>query len=279
MKGRGLEIALLVAVVAVLVAIALASAGRPPSTYSTFDTGPSGYRVLFDVLERERIPVARLEAPLAQLPAGTGVLVATPPLPALGTALPIAYGVADRKRIETFMRHGGTVLAFGTIGGLRKSPRLRTLAVADDTNAALAKHPRNALAVYDAVAGRGTVVFDERLHGYDRTRSLWSVLPAPVRASCWLAALAIVLLLVDANVRFAPPILQEPPADRDSSDYLLSMARLLRRARAGSAAIARFAQRYPDNTELAALAARRHPTDAQVVRAATIYGNVRKDHA
>ncbi len=279
MKRRGLEIALLVAVVAVLVAVALASAGRPPSTYSTFDTGPNGYRALYGVLERERIPVGRLEAPLAQLPSGTGVLVVTPPLPALGSALPIEYAAADRKRIETFMQRGGMVLAFGMIDGLAKSPRLRTLDVVDDTNAALAKHPRNALAVYDAVAGRGPVVFDERLHGYDRTRSLWSVLPAPVRVACWLALLAIVLLLVDANVRFAPPVLQEPPADRDSSDYLISMARLLRRARAGSAAIARFAQRYPDNIELAALAARRHPSDAQVMRAATIYGNVRKDHA
>lgn len=277
MRGRTIELLAVIAVMAVLVALAVASAPAPPSTYSTYDTGRNGYRALFEVLRREGIPVTRLETPLGQLDPGTRVFAVTPPLPAFGTKLPIRYDAADRARIERFLARGGTVLAFGAIDGMHRAKGLHVLDAAAYTNAALARDPRKALQIYRLVAGRGPVAFDERVHGYDRTRSLWSVLPGPVRAACWLAVLAVLIALVDANVRFVPPVEIEPAIDRDSSDYIRSMARLLRRARAGGAAIARFAHAYPQDAELRALAALTRPGEAAVLRAATIYSHRRKD--
>ena len=173
------------------------------------------------------------------------------------------------------MRGGGTVLAFADVPGLRPT---RQFPAARFTNRALRAHPTNALEVYDAVAGRGLVAFDERPYGYDRTRSLWSVLPPPVHAAVWLAVFAALLALLEANVRFAPAILREPPAERDSSDYVRSMAALLRRGRAGRTTIERFARAYPKSSELAVLAAVTRPNDAQVLRAAVLYAALRKEH-
>ena len=133
--------------------------------------------------------------------------------------------------------------------------------------------------IYEALAGKGLVAFDERPYGYDRTRSLWSVLPAPVHVAFWVAVLAVLLALIDANVRFAPAIARDPPADRDSSDYLRSMAALLRRGHAGRSSIERFARAYPNSPDLAELAAITRPSNAQVLRAAAFYAALRKDHA
>jgi len=230
-RRRLVEYALIAAIAFVMAALALANAHAPPSTYSTFDTGPNGYRAIFEVLRREHVDAQRLEVPLGQLPADAGAIAATPQLPAFGRQLPIAYGSADIKRLQAFLKRGGTVLAFGKIPGLAKARGLHVLDAASYTNAALARDPRRALDVYDAVAGRGSLYFDERLHGYDRTSTLWQVLPNTVRAGVLLAAVAVLLALVEANVRWIPAVPVEPPGDRDSSDYIISMARLLRRAR------------------------------------------------
>lgn len=231
MRRRVVEYAVLAAVGFVMAALALASANAPPSTYSTYDTGPNGYRALFDVLQREDIDARRLEVSLGQLPPDAGAIAATPQLPAFGQRLPILYSSADVKRLQAFLKRGGTVVAFGRIRGLVKSRGLHLLDAANYTNAALARDPRRALDVYRAVAGRGTLYFDERLHGYDRTSSLWDVLPNSVRAAVVLAIVVVLLVLVESNVRWVPPVALEPPGDRDSSDYIVSMARLLRRAR------------------------------------------------
>lgn len=232
MKRRAFEYALIAAIAIVLGGLAYAGAPSPPSTYSTFDTGPNGYRALFGVLQREDVDARRLEVSLGQLPDDAGAIAATPQLPAFGRRLPIVYSSSDLKRLQAFLKHGGTVLAFGKIAGLEKARGLHVLDAANYTNAALARDPRRALDVYDAVAGRGAVYFDEHLHGYDRTRTLWQILPPPVHLAVALAIVAVLLALVEANVPWLPPLSLEPPSDRDSSDYIVSMARLLRRARA-----------------------------------------------
>jgi hypothetical protein len=275
MRRGFVEYGLIAAAAAIMAAFTFATAKSPPSTYSTFDTGPNGYRALYDVLLGESVDVRRLELSLAQLPPDARVLAATPQLPAFGQQLPILYDQTDVKRLQAFLKRGGSILAFGTISGLAKVRGLRVLDAANYTNAALARNPRRALDVYDALAGRGTVYFDERLHGYDRTITLWQVLPAPVRAAAALAILAVILALVEANVRFVPPIPADPPSDRDSSDYVVSMARLLRRARAGNAAIERFARAYPDDLDLQGLLGMQ--SDTSVLRAAAIYSHRRKD--
>jgi hypothetical protein len=269
MNRRIIESGALIALLGLLVLLATGSLREVPSTHSSYDTGPNGYRVLFDVLQREGIPVTRLEVPLGLMDPNVRVLVLTSPY----------VDRSDARRLQSFLRGGGRVLAFGHVTGLPRSPRVRAFEIAHYTNLALSKHPQRAGEIYAALAGRGVVAFDEREYGYDRTRSLWSVLPPAVHLAVWIAALAVLLALIDANVRFAPPIVREPPADRDSSDYVRSMAALLRRAHAGRAAIERFARVYPKSPELEQLAAGTRPNDAQVQRAAAIFANLRKDHA
>ena len=269
MRSRIAEVIVLLALFGVLLFVAASSAGTPPSVHSTYDTGRNGYRALFDVLAREAIPVRRLEAPLGLLDPRVRVLILTAP----------SYDRSDLQRLQAFMRGGGSILDFVRIPGLSPSPHLHRFNGSQFGNLALRQHPQRVVAVYDAVVGRGIVAFDERPYGYDRTKSLWSVMPQPVRVACFLAIAAVVLALVDANVRFAPAIPRDPPADRDSSAYLRSMASLLRRARAGRSAIERFARAYPGSPELAQLAAIARPSDALVLRAATIYAALRKDHA
>lgn len=254
MSRRVVESVVLIVLLGVLVMLATASVTQAPSTHSSYDTGRNGYRALYGVLQREGIPVMRLEVPLGLMNSNVRVLIATAPY----------YDHSDSRRLETFVHGGGTVLH---------------LKAADYTNLALSRHPRRAQTIYDAVAGKGVVAFDERAYGYDRTRSIWSVLPPAVHVAIALAALAVLLALIDANVRFAPPITREPPADRDSSDYLRSMASLLRRGRAGRTAIERFARAYPQSAQLEQLAAITRPNDALVQRAAAIFAALRKDHA
>jgi hypothetical protein len=265
-KTRIVEIVALVALLGVLVLLASSSVSAPPSVHSTYDTGPRGFRALYGALARVGIPVTRLEVPLA---------LRSPEIRVLALTVD-AYDSADVRRLQVFMQHGGTVLAFVPIGGLRPT---RSFVGAHFTNLALKKDPKAALDVYNAVTGRGLVAFDERPYGYDRSRSLWSVLPAPVHAAFWLALFAVALALIESNVRFAPPIAREPPADRDSSDYLRSMAALLRRGRAGRPTIERFARAHPKSEELVELAAITRPNDAQVLRAARLYAALRKEHA
>jgi len=205
-----------------IIAFGWTGTGEQPSTNSTFDTGPEGYAALYNVLRSEDVPVTRLTEPLGLMPAGVRVLAVT---------TLIGYDASDIKRLNAFVKSGGTLVAFGIKSKDLPSAAVR-LNVASFTNAGLERNPNNALRAYQVMAGRGTVAFDERAYGYTTNRSLWSVLPQPVRIACWIVALALVLALVGTNVRFAPAIVVEPPADRDSSDYIASMARLLRRARA-----------------------------------------------
>ena len=96
----------------------------------------------------------------------------------------------------------------------------------------------NATFAYDAIAGHGPIAFDEYVHGYDDDMTFWQALPVPVRGALVLVAAVVVLALAGANLPFAPPVPLEPPDERDTSAYLRSMAALMRRARAASAAIA-----------------------------------------
>ena len=251
MKARVVEIAVLAVLLALLASIALSSVAPPPSVHSSFDTGRNGYRALYDVLQREGIPVTRLELPLGMMSSRIGVLVVT-----------TRFRGNDLRRLAAFKKRGGFVLE---LYGDRY------------TNLALSKDPTRARDVYDDVAGKGLVAFDERPYGYDRTQSLWSVLPVPVHVAAGVVVLAVLLALIDANVRFAPPIVREPPAGRDSSDYLRSMAALLRRAHAGRPALERFAHAFPESRELGELAAKTRPDDAAVMRAATLYAALRKE--
>ncbi len=286
MKRRAIEIAILLAGAALLIAFALVSQGSAVSTHSTFDAGPDGYEALFNVLRSENVDVRRLQAPLAPRDAKIRVIAFTSTLPEVRTGSGSVYDDNDYKRLGAFVKSGGKLVYFASPldDPMRKTIERRklhvtVLDVTSYTNRALSLHPQAIVAAYDALAGRGPVAFDERLHGYAVDRTLWSVLPLPVRAAFWIVVAALVIVLVDANIRFAPPVVSESPAGRDSAAYITSMAVLLRRARAGAAAIARFAKNAKDDGELQQLARIARPNDAAVVRAAALVARRRKEGA
>jgi hypothetical protein len=164
----------------------------------------------------------------------------------------------------------------------------------------------NARFAFDLLADRGPVAFDERVHGYVEDKSFWDALPQPVRWAFWIVCGIVGLALIGANVRSVPAMPLEPPDERDSSAYLVSMASLMRRARSASSAIDTFAddamrrarRRYglPTSADAATIATRSdradvrqaiaelarlrtlsQPGDAALVRAAVLDARLRKD--
>jgi hypothetical protein len=219
---RGIEIGLLLCALAALLLLRNAGGDNTISTYSTYDNGPNGYEALFNVLRSEGVAVTRYTGRLNELPAGVHVFATAPGAP---------YDASDEKRLQALIARGVRVVAFRAS---RESFPKGTVALDADrfTNGALDRRPQNILQAYRALAGRGAAVFDERRQGFGTDRTIWSVLPLPVKAGAILAALALLLALIGFNVRLAPAVAPEPPADRDSSAYIESMAQLLRRARA-----------------------------------------------
>lgn len=275
MKQSLLQALLLAAGLALLVVIALAGESRTPvSVPSTYDAGPHGYEALYNVLRAEAVPVERLRVPFA---------LRNPKARVLAFSSGASYDAVELERLTAFQRTGGTIVYFGRASDAivkrlqRKKLHVTVLPRARFTNRALWLHPANVRLAYDTLAGRGLVLFDERPYGYGNGRSLWSVLPQPVRIAFWIALVALGVVILDGNTGLAPPIPPEPPAERDSGAYVASMASLLRRAHAGRAAIARFAEAFPDDAELAMLAAHPHPSESSLLRAAKLFHRHRKD--
>lgn len=283
-KRRFFLYALLAAGAAALIALALASQAEPVSTYSTFDTGRNGYAALFNVLRNEGVRMERLQQPLVFRDPALATIAFTSTAPERSTGGYALYDAGDYERLAAFQRRGGRLVYFASP---QNDPMQRnfkkyklhvvTLDATRFTNEALSKDPRAIVQAYDVLAGHGPVAFDERLHGYAIDRTMWSVMLWPVRTAFWIVILAIGLVLIEANIRFAPVLVREPPPDRDSAAYLASMAALLRRARAGRAAIARFAKTAAANDELQQLANVPRPSNAAVLRAALLASTHRKE--
>jgi Domain of unknown function (DUF4350) len=226
---RAIEILALVLAIGVVAALAWTREAPPPSTYSTNDTGPNGYEALYNVLRAEGVPVSRFTDPLALLPPGVRVLVVT----STWFDNTGGYDAADRKRLAAFVKNGGRLVACTDANDpMHGKYPLKTIRLDAGIfrNVALEARPANALLAYAVVAGRGNVAFDEHVHGYGTDRSIWSVLPPSVRTACVLVLIALIVALIGTNTRWIPALAAEPPGDRDSSDYIASMARLLRRA-------------------------------------------------
>lgn len=84
---------------------------------------------------------------------------------------------------------------------------------------------------YDVIGNHGAVAFDEYVHGYDESLTMWQALPAPVHAAIWIVLALAATALIGANVPFAPPYLPDSGSERDSSDYITAIAELMRRSR------------------------------------------------
>jgi hypothetical protein len=165
------------------------------------------------------------------------------------------------------------------------------------------------LATYGLRRGQ-SVAFEEWSHGYQSGDTWWAILPQPFRLAFGIGALAVLLALIGAAWRFGPAF--APPAndERTSSEYLTSVATLLERAGATRAAVKDLAQLglraaarsvgLPDDAKATAVAERlrgsdsgdrratdvvalerlagfEHPSKDELVRAARLSLDIRKD--
>jgi len=143
-----------------------------------------------------------------------------------------------------------------------------------------------------ALFGGGTVIFDERVHGYAAGRTFWQVLPAPMHAAIWLAIAVALLAIAGANLPFAPPYRTDAPEERDSGAYIASLAQMLQRGGAAREAILRISRRCaqvlaarPGDElarmllrELRSLEAIPRPSTQDVLHAGQIFARVRKEY-
>lgn len=363
MKARRADITFAAIVLAIVVVLSLAQPQEaPPSTYSSYDTGPNGYRALYEVMRREGVSAGRFERALGTLRSFAGTLVLSPgeaqlvdgqltgvvdsndaarlkqlvqgganlvmlgegpffprrvlelpttaPIPVASTAqaannaltigvtqvtasFSSAFTWSAKRRVERLLvAHGRPVAIAYRIG------RGNVIAIAAPgvfSNDVLAR-AQNARFAYDVLSARGPLLFDESVHGYASGASMWDVLPTSVRDATWIMLCALALAVFGALFRSAPPITLAPPRLRDSSAYIASMAALLRRAHAGSAAIDRFAWEAQRLARLRPSAARRpevaasleqlevmrrdpHPDNPELLDAANIVLHVRKELA
>jgi Domain of unknown function (DUF4350) len=291
---------------------------RKPSIFSTYDTGPNGYRALFEILLAAGAPVRRFEAPLGTLDPSIRTLVVTSyEFEDRNTAHPL--NERDSALLKDFVRNGGRLVAIDTqfAGTSDAAPAVGSTVIAAGGSAiALSRsaytagvtHVRgpidwifpftekrgvpllangkgmvgvwyrfgrgevvavtapalfgnewlrsadNLRFAYNVVANHGVAAFDEYVHGYSTSPTMWGVLPGPVRAAVWLVAGIVLLALVGANVPFAPPLSLERSDERTSSDYVTAIAELMHRSR-------------------------RRPSDEDVIRRAQLDFQQRRGHA
>lgn len=114
---RGVEIGLMVVAIAVVTFFAVArervSQAVLPSTYSTYDSGPNGYRALYAVLSAQGVPVSRNERELGVLDPQVRTLVESSVSPELATngRLPAApLNDHDVAVLRRFLHGGGRLV-------------------------------------------------------------------------------------------------------------------------------------------------------------------------
>ncbi len=194
----------------------------------------------------------------------------------------------DRKHAVLLTAHGAAVAVSMKRG---RGTILAFLTPSIFDNAQLAQHD-NAAFAYDVFAGTGVPMFDERIYGYAAGRTFWEVMPRPVIAAAIVALIALLLAIIAANVRLAPPRALERDDERNSLDYIESLARMLQRGGAGHDVITRLARaaagfRSPPPgdergraafDELRRLRERRDAGPREVLLAGTIFAQLRKDY-
>lgn len=194
----------------------------------------------------------------------------------------------DRTRSVLLAGSGGPV-AVALKQGRGTIVEFVTPTVFDNSRLALRD---NAAFAYDFFAGARAPMFDERVYGYAAGRTFWQVLPVPVIAGIVVALLALLLAVIAANVRRAPARALERADERDSFDYIVSVARMLQRGGAAHDVIMRLARavrgfRSPPLgdeggraavEELRRLAERNDAGPREVLLAGTIFAKLRKDY-
>lgn len=268
---------------------------RKPSIFSTYDTGPNGYRALFEVLRVAGVPVRRFDVPLGTLdPAIRTLVVTSYEFEDFSTAHPLDE--RDAAILKSFVRDGGRLVAIDSqfAGTSDAAPAVGSTVIASDGDAialarngltagvervsgpigwifpfsdkrgipllanrqgmvavlyrfgrgevvavtapglfsnATLRNADNLRFAYNAIANHGIAAFDEYVHGYSETPTMWGVLPSAVRAAAWIVVAILLIALVGGNVPFAPPFLPQRSDERTSTDYIAAIADLMRRSR------------------------------------------------
>jgi hypothetical protein len=159
-------------------------------------------------------------------------------------------------------------------------------------NRQLAQHDNAALA-FAIFAAAAPVAFDERIYGYESGHTFWQVLPWGMRIAIILACLVIALAILGANLPFAPPAALEKPGERDSGEYIASLARMLQRGGAVRETIARL-MRHAQTVlaprergderahmlleQFQSLATHPHPGPRELLAAGRLFATVRKEY-
>jgi hypothetical protein len=196
--------------------------------------------------------------------------------------------VCDRKHSVLLAGNGGAIAVSlkhgrGTIVEIVSATPFANAHLGENDNAAFA---------YDLFAGSGAPMFDEHVYGYAAGRTFWQVMPRPVIWAVIVALLGVLLAVVAANVRLAPPRALERDDERDSFAYIESLARMLQRGGAAHDIIARLARaagsfRSPPAGDergqaalktLRRLAERRDAGPREVLLAGTIFAQLRQDY-
>ncbi|MFY9719425.1 MAG: DUF4350 domain-containing protein [Candidatus Cybelea sp.] len=84
---------------------------KHPSVYSAYDTGPNGYRALYEVLRAEGVAVQRFERPLSALDPSTRTLIVTG---YEADTSPKPLDAHDAAFLKRFVQNGGRLVAIDT---------------------------------------------------------------------------------------------------------------------------------------------------------------------
>ncbi len=145
-----------------------------------------------------------------------------------------------------------------------------------------------------ALFGAAPAWFDERIYGHASDKGFWDVVPLPMRVAAALACALVLFAVIGANLPFAPPLQSMENSERDTGEYLTSLARMLERAGARKEPIDRFftlahnalrvrtqgdLQARALEERMQALRALPHPTQRDLIAAAQLSARVRKDYS
>lgn len=135
LRGDALWLAVGVALLAI-VTIARPAVHNEPSTYSSYDTGPNGYRAIYEVMRREGVATSRFERELPSVRSLSGTLV----ISEAGTGgaaflQPPTLTAGDDAALARLVRGGAHLVVLGDVLPSSGPLALKTVAIAPSTNA------------------------------------------------------------------------------------------------------------------------------------------------
>jgi hypothetical protein len=224
------------AIALIVVAVLLGRAPQQPSgaPSSSYATTPEGLAAYATLLERAGHDVRRVRTPLDQrTPPRTDTLV-------IVDGRRLTYG--QQTGLIRFVRRGGhailvgsavTELAGNGAEGTRRRGRGTVTLVGDATplrNRALGQDDNAATALRLAGPPSRRIAFLETVHGYGERTGL-AALPASVKTTLWLLALATLAFLLLRGRRFGPPELPARPLPPPRRAHVEALAAALARTK------------------------------------------------